>query len=154
MPNIPFPYDFPFSLSDMRSEFDRLLDRVWHAGLNTAPLDGQDWAPLLDVTERPDAFEIRVEVPGVTPTDVDVSILGNVLTVQGNKVAPVPSSPESEGRRVRSECRYGAFLRKFEFPAEVEDGTITASCKNGVLNIRVPKKAAAKGRSVKVENQE
>lgn len=152
MPNIPFPTDFPFSVSDMRREFDRLMDRVWHAGLSTAPLDGQDWAPPLDVVEKFDAFEIRVEVPGVSSAEVDVSILNNVLTVEGRKIPP--ATPENDGRRVRAECRYGGFSRKFEFPSAVQDDAITASCRNGVLHINVPKLAASKGRSVKVENQD
>jgi len=42
----PFP-DTPLSISGLQDEFNRLLERVWHAGVSTGPLDGQDWAPVL-----------------------------------------------------------------------------------------------------------
>ena len=74
MPSIPLPREIPFSVQEMREEFDRMLDRVWHGGLSTAPLDGQDWAPRLDVYEHPDHYQVRVEIPGLTADDVQVSI--------------------------------------------------------------------------------
>ncbi len=152
MPNIPFPSDLPFSVQEIRNEFDRLLDRVWHGGLSTAPLDGLDWAPPIDVCEHPDRFQIRVEMAGVAAGEVDVSILEGILTVRGTK-APPQQSGES-GRKLRSECRYGRFRRKFELPAPVQENAISASQKNGVLTIEVPKLPEVRGRSVKVESQD
>ena len=96
MSKIPFPSDIPFSMQEMRDEFERMLDRVWHSGLSTAPLDGQDWAPRLDVYDQPDGYHVRVEVPGLRADDVEVSILGNVLTIKGTKVMP-----EQSGEAVR-----------------------------------------------------
>ncbi len=151
MPNIPFPSDLPFSVQEIRNEFDRLLDRVWHGGLSTAPLDGQDWAPPLDVYEHPDRFQVRVEMAGVAAEDVDVSILEGVLTVRGTKAPPQQTG--ETGRRLRSECRYGRFCRKFELPAAVQENAISASHKNGVLNIEVPKSPEVRGRSVKIDSQ-
>ncbi|MCG8404521.1 MAG: Hsp20/alpha crystallin family protein [Phycisphaerales bacterium] len=150
MPNIPFPSDIPFSLQEVRDEFDRLLDRVWHGGLTTAPLDGQDWAPRLDVYEYPDSFEVRVEVSGVSADDVEVSILENVLTIKGTK--PKPEDPADGVRRLRSECRYGSFCRTYEFSAPVQDNAVTATSRNGVLDIKIPKTQESKGRTVKVES--
>ncbi len=149
MPNIPRPRDIPLSMQDMRTEFDRWLDRLWHGGLNTAPLDGQDWAPCLDVIDEDDAYRVRVEVPGLSADDVEVSILENVLSVKGRK--PATRKPGEEPTYLRAECRYGSFCRKFDLPSPVEHGEIRATCKNGVLAIEIPKTAEAKGRSVKIE---
>lgn len=150
MPSIPFTTEIPFSVQDMREEFDRLLDRVWHGGLSTAPLDGQDWAPRLDVHEHPDHYQVRVEIPGLTADDVEVSILDNVLTVKGTKTAPNQSGENV--RRLRSECRYGSFCRKFELPSPAEESSVSATCRHGVLEISISRSAQIKGRNVKVES--
>ena len=149
MPNLPFSRDFPFSVEDMRSEFDRLLDRVWHGGLKTAPLDGQDWAPCIDVTDEGSVYHIRVEIPGLSAEDVEVSIFDGVLSIRGNK--PYPGKPDKPGR-LRGECRFGGFCRRYEFPLPVEEGGVKAACKYGVLDITVPKVQEAQGRSVVVES--
>lgn len=148
MPNIPFPSDLPFSLHNVRKEFDQLLDRVWHVGLTTAPLDGQDWAPSMDVFDEPDRYRVRVEVPGMGAEDIEVSILSNALTIKGCKATYI--APGEEPRMLRSECRYGSFKRKYEFPTDVQDEGVAATCKNGVLELLIPKKPEARGRTVKV----
>jgi len=148
MANFPFQGDIPVSLQGVRDEFDRLLDRVWHGGLSTAPLDGQDWAPAIDFAETPDSYQVRVEVPGMTAEEIDVSILQNLLTIKGCK-KPADTPKEGE-RRLRSECRFGSFHRRLELPTPVRDGDVTASCRDGVLRLVLPKKAEAKGQSVKV----
>ncbi len=148
MASFQFPPELPFSLQDMRNEFDRLLDRVWHVGLNTAPLDGQDWAPCIDVVDEGEQFRVRLEVPGLAGDQIDVSILNNTLMVRGCK--PLPPKPAEGQRQLRGECRYGGFSRKYEFPSSVREDGIDAVCKNGVLELTVPKKAEVRGRTIKV----
>lgn len=152
MPNIPSPRDFPFSVQDIRNEFDRLLDRVWHVGLATAPLDGQDWAPCIDVFEEPDAFRVRVEIPGIGADDVDVSILDNILTIKGTKRASIEAGEDRQG--LRAECRYGSFCRKYQLPSAVRDEGVTASCRNGVLDVTIPKTPEEKGRKVRIQAED
>jgi HSP20 family protein len=152
MPDIPFPRGIPFSIQDLRNEFDRMIDRVWHVGLSTAPLDGHDWAPCIDVIDENTAYHVRVEVPGVTASDVEVSILDKTLTVKG--VKPTGETPEEPRRYLRKECRYGLFCRTYDLPAAVDSEGVKAACKNGVLEVIVPKRPEAQGRPVKVEAQE
>ena len=149
MPNIPFPTDFPFSVQGVRNEFDRLLDRVWHLGLSTAPLDGQDWAPCVDLFEEPDRYIIRAELPGVGAEEVHLEILGNMLTIRGCKA--VQKDATGDRKPLRGECRYGSFHRKVELPGGVKEDGIVANCRNGVLEISVPKKPEVHGRTVKVQ---
>jgi HSP20 family protein len=153
MPNIPFPREFPFSVQDIRGEFDRLLDRVWHAGLTTAPLDGQDWAPSLDVSEESESYRVRVEIPGVSTDKIEVSILGNVLTIKGTKPPPVKREDE-EVRQLRSECRFGSFSRKYELPGPAGEEGVTAVCKNGVLEVTIPKTPEIMGQKVNVRSED
>jgi HSP20 family protein len=152
MANFNIPTEFPFSLRDVRTEFDRLMDRVWHAGLTTAPLDGQDWAPVIDVVDEGKSYLVRAEVPGLSAEEVEVSIHENVLTIKGFKPGPAQGG---EGRRqVRNECRYGSFLRRYEFPSPVQEEAVSATCKRGVLEVVIPKKTETAGRKVRVSSAE
>ena len=152
MPPFPFRTDLPFNLQGVRDEFDRLLDRVWHVGLNTAPLDGQDWAPAMDVIDEGGEYRVRMEAAGISADQIDVSIVENCLIIRGCKAAP-PKPGEGQ-RRLRGECRYGSFCRRFDFPTPVGEDAVSASCKNGVLEICIPKRPEAKGRTVKIQAEE
>lgn len=153
MPMLPNPRGFPISsLQDLRSEFDQLLDRVWHAGLTTAPLDGQDWAPTLDVMEAPEGYHIFVELPGVPADSVDVSVLNNTLTIRGTKPPPVKTAEKH--RMLRTECRHGAFCRKYELPGPVRAEDVSASCRQGILEIVIPKSPEVVGSKVKIRVEE
>jgi len=145
----PFARDGSFSLRDLQSELDRLVDRFWHAGLSTRPLDGQDWAPPLDATEEPGAYRIRVELPGVTADQVEVNVLGRTLTIRGQK--PNPRGAGDARQTLRAECRYGAFRRDLELPGPVDADRIAAIHRNGILEIEAPKTPATQPHSVRVE---
>lgn len=140
--------NLPISVQDLRDEFDRLVDRVWHSGLSTAPLDGQDWAPRMDLYERSDSYLVRLEIPGVNSDDVEVSILKSTLTLKGRKVEPQDVGEAT--RRLRTECRFGSFCRKVDLAAPVNEDTVSATCKDGILFVRIQKTQEAYGRTVKV----
>ncbi|MFO0972275.1 MAG: Hsp20/alpha crystallin family protein [Phycisphaerae bacterium] len=141
-----------FSLRDLQGEFDRLVERLWHGGLSTRPLDGMDWAPSMDVIEEPGRFLIRAEVPGMSASDVEVSVLERVVTIKGTKAAPLPGG--NAGRRLRSECRYGSFCRTIELPVAVNADRVGAACRNGVLEVEIAKIDAAQPRTVRVESRD
>lgn len=160
MANFPFPTEWPFNVQGVRNEIDRLLDRVWHLGLSTAPLDGQDWAPCLDLFEESDRYVIRAELPGMAAEDVSVEMLGQTLSIRGFKAEPVRTGekPTADGarestaacRKLRGECRYGSFARKMELPGPVNEAGVSATCRNGVLEVSIPKAQSGMGKSVKV----
>jgi len=160
MATFPFPSEWPFNVQGVRSEVDRLLDRVWHLGLSTAPLDGQDWAPSLDLYEEPERYVIRAEVPGMAAEDVSVEILNQTLSIRGFKAEPARPADKSTagganegtvtGRKLRGECRYGSFARKTDLPGPVNEAGVSASCRNGVLEVSIPKAQSGMGKSVKV----
>lgn len=143
----PFP-DTPLSISALQDEFNQLLGRVWHAGVSTGPLDGQDWAPVLDMFEHDDRFVALAEVPGVDANEIDITVLGHSLTVRGSKRRPEVATEKA--RTVRAERRYGTFCRTVDLPEGVDPDKMTATCTGGVLEITLPKKETYKPRSVKV----
>ena len=105
------------------------------------------WMPALDISERKDAYLITVELPGVELDDVQITMEGNLLAIQGERVFAHESS---EQRFHRIERRYGAFRRSITLPAQVQAEQIEASFDNGVLQVVVPKMEEAKPKRIQV----
>jgi HSP20 family protein len=96
-----------------------------------------DWfAPPSEASATGETYDIVLELPGVDPEDIDVSVEGDNVVVKGEK----RSEHTEEGRTFFfSEREYGAFLRSFRLPADAKTDAIAADCANGVLTLRVPK---------------
>jgi HSP20 family protein len=105
------------------------------------------WAPALDISERKDAYLVTVELPGVEPDDLQITMEDGLLTIQGERQFTQESS-EQQYHRV--ERRYGAFRRSITLPARVQAEQIEASADNGVLQIVVPKAEEAKPKRIQV----
>ncbi|HNQ22245.1 MAG TPA: Hsp20/alpha crystallin family protein [Phycisphaerae bacterium] len=144
----PRGFEKPISLSGLQDEMSRLIERVWHSGVSTGPLDGQEWAPPVDMYESPDRYTLYAELPGVEPSAVEVSYLARVLTIRGEKVPPPPGT--EAGRTVRHERRFGTFCRSVDLPADVDADRLSATFHAGVLEVTLPKSQASVAKSVKV----
>ena len=105
------------------------------------------WAPALDISERKDAYLVTVELPGLKPEDLDITMEDGLLTIQGERQF---TSESSEQQFHRVERRYGAFRRSITLPAQVQAEQIEASFDNGVLQIVVPKMEEAKPKRIQV----
>jgi HSP20 family protein len=105
------------------------------------------WAPALDISERKDAYLVMVELPGVEPDDLQITMEDGLLTIQGKRQFAQESS-EQQFHRV--ERRYGAFRRSITLPAQVQAEQIEATFDNGVLEIVVPKAEEAKPKRIQV----
>jgi HSP20 family protein len=105
------------------------------------------WAPALDISERKDAYLVTVEVPGVEPEDLDITMEDGLLTIKGERQF---TSESSEQQFHRVERRYGAFRRSITLPAQVQAEQIEATFDNGVLQIVVPKAEEAKPKRIQV----
>ena len=105
------------------------------------------WAPALDISERKDAYLVAVELPGLKPEDLDITMEDGLLTIQGERHFAHDSS-EQQFHRV--ERRYGAFRRSITLPAHVMAEGIQASFEDGVLQILVPKAEEAKPKRIQV----
>jgi HSP20 family protein len=107
-----------------------------------------NWRPLMDVVEGKDAFSITLEVPGVKQEDVAIAVDGETLTIKGERKQEAEVSEEGYRRIERS---HGAFQRSLVLPPTVDAECIKATYRDGVLEIRLPKKEEAKPRTVKIE---
>ncbi len=106
------------------------------------------FVPAVDIKEEEDRYLIQVDLPGVDPQDVEVTLENNVLTIRGER------KTEAEEKRegyYRVERVYGSFFRSFTLPAEVDEEKIEASYKDGVLTISVPKRPEAVKKAKKIE---
>ena len=141
--------DMQFSFSNLQDEMNRLMERLWHAGISTKPFDGQQWAPVIDLYEHADHYTLFAEVPGVDADQIEVTHVGAALTIRGEKSTPVETGKEN--RPLRSERRFGTFSRTVELPADIDVERLSAKCLAGVLRITIPKSEASLAKSVKIE---
>lgn len=130
-------------LSTLRKEMDRFFDKVW---------DGEEmavgtWAPDVDIAETREALTVRAEIPGIDPKDIQVTLDNGILTLKGEKRQ---SSEHKDERLYRSERRYGSFVRGVRLPATVDPAKVTATFRNGLLTVTMPKTAEARGKAIPI----
>jgi HSP20 family protein len=137
----------PFrDLMSIQSELNQLFGRTF--GGEGERVRGADWVPPLDVHETSDRFVITVELPGLGPEDVDISVEENVLTLTGERRF---YSDRSDDEFHRIERRYGTFVRSLTLPATADASAIETSFDAGVLTVTVPKREEAKPRKIQVK---
>ncbi|MBI3989595.1 MAG: Hsp20/alpha crystallin family protein [candidate division NC10 bacterium] len=137
----------PFAdLFDFRREMDRLMDTFF--GRTSTGLAQAAWAPAVDIYETKDALVVKAELPGVKPEEVEISIVGNTLTLKGERKQEAEVNEQGYYRLERS---YGSFQRALELPSVVDANTVKATYKDGLLEIKLPKKEGAKPKEIKIE---
>jgi HSP20 family protein len=141
-------------LQSLQIELNRLFEEYWHPGAPvaapSAPTDlaSAVWTPAIDFTETPSELVLVVDLPGVDPTSIDLSLTENVLTLRGEKgVAEVVG----EGHNRVRERSTGSFHRQITLTEAVDFDKVAAEAKNGVLIVRLPKQEAAKPRTIPVQ---
>jgi HSP20 family protein len=137
----------PWTGTGLKREMDRLFDRFFESPWAEMPALG-DWTPAIDVTEGKDAITVKAEVPGVEPKEIAVSLEGDLLTIKGEKE---DRKEEKDERHHRVERSWGAFMRGVRLPAPVDGSKVTATFKNGVVTITLPKTPSAKGTMIPVK---
>ena len=148
MSKIPIPTREQLSIEGLQSQFSNLMEKLWHCGLGTPPLDGQDWAPRVELRDESDRYLVLAELPGVARSAIEVSAQSTSVVLSGEKAGP--AGPDDSGATGgRSERRYGAFRRQIDLPGGIEVDKIPASLADGVLELVLPK--AREGRAVNVQ---
>ncbi len=140
-------------LLDLHREMDRLFDSVLSggpAGYGAAPQSGAMTMPRIDVHEGERELCVSAELPGVKPSEVDVRVDGDMLTISGEK--KTETDRQQEGYHLM-ERGYGRFRRTVQLPFAPDPEKVHAACSHGVLTIRMPKEAQQE-RSRRIEVQE
>ncbi len=138
----------PFrDLMGIQNELNRLFGRTY-GGAEETGTTGVAWVPPLDIYETKDRFVVNLELAGVDPDSVEVSVEDSTLIVRGER-AFYRDVPEDSFLRV--ERRYGPFARSLSLPQTANANAIEASFDRGVLTIDVPKAEEAKPKKITVK---
>lgn len=129
----------------LQEEVDELIER-FESEWNGDRLKNVT-VPSLDLSEGEETLEVRMDLPGVKPEDINIEVSGNTLRVSGER----REEKEEKGRTWhRVERETGAFARLVSLPCPVEEDKVTAEYHDGVLTITLPKTASARTRKIKV----
>ena len=134
-------------LLDAPRSVDELFHRFW-GGLPLATAHLRDtWRPPVDILETPQAYFIRADVPGIDPEQIEVTMVGDTLTIRGEKL--VEDKIEDQTWAM-SERQGGRFERSFTLPAPVAADSIEAEAKHGVLTVKLTKAKEAQPKRISI----
>lgn len=138
------------ALEKFRTEIDQLFnERVFGAGADGdhSRIVTSQWAPAVDIKEEGNRFVLIADVPGVDPKAIEITMENGVLTIKGERKRE--DSEEGNGYK-RVERTVGTFYRRFSLPESADAQRITASGKNGVLEVSIPKQEKLQPRRISV----
>jgi HSP20 family protein len=142
----------PFTaIESLRSEMDRLFD----AFSGTMPPSGAQeslWYPRVDLQEHDQEFMLVADLPGMQQEDINITVENNLLTLQGKRLVEHRADNGQQGYAHYSERAFGTFCRRFTLGAAVDAEQITATYKGGVLEVHIPKTAAAQPKRIAVQS--
>jgi len=141
------------SLANLRHDMDSLFERFfrdpWGWGDSDSPSSGLMSVPRTDLADTENEVTVTMELPGVDPNNVDISITGDVLTVRGEK-------KEEKKEKKRNfhyvERQHGSFHRSVQLPGTVDPSKVDAAFKDGVLSISFAKNPEAKPKRITVRH--
>jgi HSP20 family protein len=142
----------PFS--DIDTLFNRMLPTTFSRRPRFAFGDNGDaeveWSPSADISETDKEYLIRAELPAVKKEDVNVSVAGNTITIEGERKQ---RKEDKDEKSIRVESFHGTFTRSFQLPEDVIVDKIRCEDKDGVLTVHLPKSETEKQqpKRIKVE---
>jgi HSP20 family protein len=131
----------------LQEEINRLFGNTRETDSSSATAN---WIPPVDIHEYVDRFELYVDLPGIDPAEVELTLDGGVLTLSGDRREQLvtKNSDDLQGRRI--ERGHGHFHRRFVLPDTVDGEKVNATGKNGVLTVTIPKQAKAMPRRIQI----
>jgi HSP20 family protein len=142
----------PFrDLMSLQDRMNRLFDESYRSTQRGGTDDewalGGSWAPAVDIYEQGTDIVLKAELPGVDPKDVDIRLENNVLSLRGQRKLESEVKRENYHRVERS---YGTFSRSFTLPTVVDQASIKAEFKDGLLRLTLPKREEAKPKQIQI----
>ncbi len=130
----------------LQRQINRLIDEtlvpaaVWERSLTRVP--------LAEMEDTKDAIHLKLELPGMEASDLDVQVTEKAVSISGERKSETKTE---ENGVTRSEFRYGKFQRVIPLPLKIQNTNVTAEYKDGILNLTLPKAEEEKNRVVKVD---
>ncbi len=129
-------------MGEIQREMNRLFDRSW---------GGERRAfPAVNIWSNPEAAVVTAELPGFDPNNINLSVVGDMLTISGNRSQQELKEGEQYHRQERG---FGNFERSIRLPFAVENDKVDAQFKNGILRIHLPRAEAEKPQKIHVKTQ-
>ncbi len=134
----------PFTeIETIRQQLDKVFDQRAAARNNSEAT----WMPALELVDAGDNFVLKAQLPGIDPKDVDVQVTREAISISGERRY---ENTEEKPGCVRSEFRYGKFHRVLSLPAPIQNDSVQAECKDGILTLTLPKVTEARNKVVKI----
>ena len=137
---------------DLMNRYNRLLGLTRSTDEREGKdlFNSSDWTPAVDIKETPEAFNIEAELPGMSKDDVKVTMKNGVLSIEGERKQEKETDDKKQHRIERF---YGSFLRRFTLPENVDEDSVKASFKDGVLSLTLTKTETAEPKAIEVDVQ-
>lgn len=131
-------------------DFDRLFERFspMLAGIEE-PWGATEWNPAVDIREEPDRYLVQVDIPGVDPKDVNITLENGLLTISGEREE---EKSTGEGRNQRTERFHGSFFRRFSLPDAADAENVSARSDKGVVEITIPRAEKGKANRIPIKD--
>jgi HSP20 family protein len=134
----------------MQKEFNQMFNSLWanSSPFNVFPTTTTAFLPPINVWETEESYYVEAELPGFTMEELDVTVLGDEVTIKGERKAQTPEG----AAYLRRERRAGSFCRSWTFPAEINSEGVQATLKDGVLLVTLPKAESSLPRKIQVKH--
>ena len=136
-------------IKTLQNQLNRLFEPFARFAVGDEDLVSGTWVPPVDVAETQDSILVRAEVPGIRQEDIQIEFENGLLTIRGERA--IEKTEALTWHRV--ERTYGNFSRSFTLPRSVDPEKITASYREGILEISVPKREEAKPKQIRISVQ-
>ena len=117
-------------------DMDTMIHSFFNTDWNFPVRDTRNWSPAVDVKETDNSFVLTADLPGLTKKDIKVNVANGKLSISGERTYETDQENDNYHYRER---RFGTFDRSFKLPDTVDEDNISASFKNGILSIQLPK---------------
>ena len=134
-----------------KNQMNKIMEQMQKGFFGFLP--GETWTPAVNVYEHESHYAVCVDLAGVIKEEIDLQVTNNTLVLRGNRIVPVKpreegdstvpvtsAAPTARSKVHLMEIDHGQFVREVELPPNVEDGQISATYRNGILWIELPKK--------------
>ncbi len=136
----------------MKDRMNRLFDEVFSKSQFYGDENMRDglWSPSVDIYETENNVVLKAELPEIDEKDIDIKLEDNILTIKGERKLENETEKENYYRMERS---YGAFSRSFSIPSRVDQNNVSATCRDGVLKVTMPKNKEAQQKKIPINTK-